>query len=421
MRYVIVGNSAAAVHAIEAIRRIDADGEITVFSREPYLAYSRPLITEFLFDGVPERKMSYRPASFYRERGVDLRLGSEVVRIDRKKKEVVDSSAVPTPYDRLLIATGGKPFVPPMKGGDKKGVYTMMTWDSARQVKPRLKETSHALVLGGGLIGMKTAEGIFEAGVKTTVVELAPQILGRILDAGGAEIFQEYLKMKGMDIITGDTVVEVRGEESVNGVKLRGGRELDCDMVIVAIGVVPNMGVAEEAGIKTDRGVLVNDRMETSDKDIFAAGDVAQSYDILVDDFRVNAIWPVANQQGRVAGTNMAGGEKLFPGGFPKNSLAILGLETISMGLVEPPDDTYEVLADIDKESFSYRKFIVKEGFIHGGIFIGDVDKAGIITGMIKNKIPLGEDGSWLFKGPPQLIWLDRKYRDEKLTKPVVS
>lgn len=421
MRYVIIGNSAASVHAIEEIRKMDTSGEIVVFSSEPYLAYSRPLITEFLFDGIPERKMAYRDAAFYRNHSVDLRLAVTAVKIDRTKTEVLDSKGETTKYDKLLLTAGGVPFVPPIKGGDRDNIFTMMTWDSAKKVKEKLKETSHAVVLGGGLVGMKTAEGIHEAGVKTTVVELAPQILSRILDSAGARLFEDYLQKRGMEIISGDTIAEVAGDGSVSAVKLRSGREVECDLLILAIGVVPNMSMGKEAGLETNRGVLVNEYMQTSDPDIFAAGDVAESYDMVVDEARVNAIWPLASQQGRVAGANMAGETTSFPGGFPKNSLSLLGLQTVSMGHVDPPDDTYEVISRIDREKHVYRKFILKDGCICGGIFIGDIEKAGIITGLIKNRILLEGDVSWLLTGAPQLIWLNKTYRDEKLTKPVFS
>jgi len=420
MRYVIVGNSAAAVHALEGIRRVDKEGDITLFSREPYLAYSRPLITEFLFDGVPERKMAYRDASFYRRNRVDLRLATEVMGIDRKKRIVVDDKESTTAYDRLLLAAGGVPFVPPVKGGDKAGVFTMMTWDSAKEVKKALKKTTRALVLGGGLIGMKTAEGIFEAGVDTTVVELAPQILGRILDSEGASMFKEYLERRGMDIITGDTVDEVHGEGKVEGVTLRSGKKIECDLLIMAIGVMANTSLAKEAGIETNRGVLVNERMETSDPHIYAAGDIAEAFDLVVEEKRVNAIWPVANRQGRVAGINMAGGEKSFDGEFPQNSLSLLGMETISMGLVDPPDDSFEVVLSCDRERNSYRKFIAKEGVLYGGIFIGNIEKAGIVTGMVRNRVKTNGSLDHLLTGPPELVMLDKTYRDEKLTRPVV-
>ncbi len=421
MRYVIIGNSAAAVHAIEEIRRMDESGEIVVFSREPYLAYSRPLITEYLFDGVPERKMAYRDAAFYRRHSVDLRLAVEVVKIDRTRKEIVDSKGGVTVYDKLLLTAGGVPFVPPLKGGDRENIFTMMTWDSAKKVKEKLKDIRRAVVLGGGLIGMKTAEGIHEAGVKTTVIELAPQILSRILDSGGARLFEDYLQKRGMDIILADTLEEVLGDGRVSGVRLRSGREVECDILILAIGVVPNVSIAKEAGLDTNRGVLVNERMRTSDPDVFAAGDIAESYDLVVDEARVNAIWPLASQQGRVAGANMGGRDESFLGGFPKNSLSLLGLHTISMGHVDPPDDTYEVISRIDREKHLYRKFILKDGYICGGIFVGDIEKAGIITGLIKNRILLEGDVSWLLSGAPQLIWLNKTYRDEKLTKPVYS
>ncbi|MBI5418711.1 MAG: NAD(P)/FAD-dependent oxidoreductase, partial [Deltaproteobacteria bacterium] len=370
MRYVIVGNSAAAVHAAEYIRRQDAAGEILMFSREPYLAYSRPLITEFLFDGVPERRMSYRDAGFYRRMKIDLRLGIEVAAIDAIAKKVRTKAGEEHHYDRLFLGTGGGPFVPPIRGTEKEGVHTLMTWDAARSIKEEIRTHRNAVVLGGGLIGMKAAEGLFEAGVDTTIVELAPQILGRILDKAGAAIYEEYLKSKGMGIITSDTIDKIEGARRVERLKLRSGREIECNLLVVGVGVVPNVDLAKTAGIKVDRGIVVNDRMETSVPGIYAGGDAVESCDVVGGGDRVNAIWPVANAHGKVAGTNMAGGDRKYRGGIPKNSLRVAGLDMISAGMVDAPSDPgfSELTARRDGAPF-YRKFIFRGDTLVGAMF----------------------------------------------------
>ena len=420
MKYVIVGNSAAAVRAAEEIRRRDGSGEILMFSRERYLAYSRPLITEYLFDGVPEHRMSYRNASFYSRRGIDLRLGTEVAGIDAKVRTVRTTDGEERRYDRLFLGTGGAPFVPSIPGLDKKGVHTMMTWDAAKVLREEIGRYRKAVVLGGGLIGMKTAEGLFEAGVDTTVVELAPQILGRILDREGAQLYEEHLRSKGMGIVTGDTIAGIDGAERVERVTLRGGRVLECGLLVVGVGVVPNVGLAKAAGIAVNRGIVVDRRMETSVPGIFAGGDAVESYDILAKGNRLNAIWPVANAHGKVAGANMAGGNETFRGAVPKNSLQVAGLAMISAGIVDPPGDPgYVEMTAARGDGPSYRKLIFKGDLLEGAIFVGEIDKAGIATGLIESETPVPGDKSWLLSGEPVTTQLTRGWRDAHLARPV--
>lgn len=420
MKYLIIGNSAAAVGAVEAIRKKDNKGEITILSKEPYLAYSRPLITEFLADLVTEKGMSYRAEDFYKGNNVSLKLGVSAKSIDAKNKIVSASDKNEYAYDKLLIATGGSPIFPPMKGSDKKGVFTLMTLNESKEIKKNLKGVKKAVVIGGGLIGMKAAEGLHEAGIKVTIVELADRILSRILDEKGSRIFESYLKEKGMGIITSDSVVEITGAKKVAGAKLKSKKKIACDILIMAIGVRPNLDVIKGTGIEAKQGIIVDNKMQTNIADIYAAGDVVQADDMLSGEKRVNAIWPLAYKQGRIAGANMAGGNKSYEGGFAQNSLTVLGLSTISMGIVDPPSKNgYEVITGRGKGKYSYKKFVFDKDTIIGGIFIEDIDRSGIITGLVKERYKVADNKEQFLSEKFGLINLDRQWRDNKLTKPV--
>ncbi len=420
MNYLIIGNSAAAVGAVEAIRKKDKKGEITILSKEPYLAYSRPLITEFLADLVTEKGMSYRAEDFYKDNNVSLKLGVSAKSIDAKKKMVSASDKKEYAYDKLLIATGGSPIIPPMKGMNKKGIFLLRDLDASKDIKKNLKGAKKVVVIGGGLIGMKTAEGIYEAGIKVTVVELADRILNRILDEKGSRIFEDYLKDKGMNIITSDSVVEITGAKKATGVKLKSKKKISCDLVIIAVGVRPNLDVVKNIGIETKQGIIVDNKMQTNMPDIYAAGDVVQADDMLSGEKRVNAIWPLAYKQGRIAGANMAGSNKLYEGGFAQNSLTVLGLSTISMGIVDPPSKNgYEIITGRGNGKYSYKKFIFDKDTIIGGIFIEDIDRSGIITGLVKERYKVTDNKELFLSEKFGLINLDKNWRDNKLTKPV--
>ncbi len=276
MKYVIIGNSAAAIGAVIGIRKFDAKGEITILSKESYLAYSRPSISALLAGKITMDKMPYRNEEFYEKNGVTTMLDSEVVSIDTKGKKLTLESRKSVKYDRLLIATGGKPFVPPIKGLEKDDTLTFTTIDDSLKLKELSKKIKDVVIIGGGLIGLKAAEGLQKAGLDVTVVELAPRVLSTAFDAVTSRIIQSAFKKAGVNIITSDTVVEVKKKRGkIVGVDMKSGDKLKCDAVVVAIGVVPNCDIVKESKIKTNRGIIINDYMKTNLSNIYAAGDVA--------------------------------------------------------------------------------------------------------------------------------------------------
>jgi nitrite reductase (NADH) large subunit len=272
MNYVIIGNSVAATGAIRSIRNHDDKGTITVLSRENRIAYGRPLISYLLGGTITEKKMAYLPEDFYEKNNANLRLGAEVVAVDSKKKQVKLASSETIPFDKLLIATGGDPFVPPIEGlQGKKKIFTFTTWDDAAKLKELAYDIKRVVVIGGGLIGLKAAEGLYQIDKKVTIVELADRILSAAFDRTAGRIVAKKMKSNGIDVITEDTVVKIEGEGAeITGVTLKSGDFIPCDTVIVAIGVRPAASFLAGSGIEINRGVVVDDRMETSVKGIFA-------------------------------------------------------------------------------------------------------------------------------------------------------
>lgn len=424
MRYVIVGNSTAGLSAAEAIRSIDKRGEVTVVSDEPYQAYSRPLITYWLSGKADNAMMHYKGGTFYKDLNVNLMLGKKAVKIDAKKKRLHLEDGTSLPYDKLLLATGGTPIVPPLKGGDLKGVFTFTQWDDAKKVKDYLgkHKVKDVVVIGGGLIGLKTTEALIELGLHATVLELADRILSATFDAKASRLMTAYLKDKGVDVLTENTAEEILGEGGrVSGVRLRDGRELSCGMVVLAIGVKPNVSLTEGTGIKTNRGVIVDSRMQTSVPDVYAAGDVAEARDSLIGASRSIAIWPLAVRGGRVAGVSMAGGKAEYGGGYPMNSVEIHGLPTISVGITDPKEREYTIIEEYEPEKYVYRKVVLKDGRVRGVIFIGKIERAGLFTGLVNEGVDVGKIQDRLLGDGFGLITLPKDYRKHAVSGPGVE
>jgi NADPH-dependent 2,4-dienoyl-CoA reductase/sulfur reductase-like enzyme len=414
MNYVIIGNSVAAVGAIRGIRSFDPEGNITVVSREKYPAYGRPLISYLLGGLITEKRMNYLPEDFYEKNRINLLLGTEVTGIDTEKK-TVKIGKESLPFDRLLVATGGDPFVPPMEGlSGKENVFTFTTWDDAAKLKGIASDIGHAVVVGGGLIGLKAAEGLHLLGKKVTIIELADRILSAAFDRYAGRIVAKKMKANGIEVVTEETVVRVEGEGArIDGVTLKSGDFIPCDTVIVAIGVRPACTFLKGSGVEVNRGVVVDDRMETSISGIYAAGDVAEARDFFSGQKNPMPIWPDAYIQGDVAGVSMAGGEKGYGGGLAMNSIEFFKVSTISMGVTNPPEDAgYEILTYQDPENYRYRKVVLQEGRVAGAVFVGDVDRAGIFAGLIRERIEVEPFREHLLSPEFGFVHLTREIRN---------
>jgi NAD(P)H-nitrite reductase large subunit len=387
IKYLIIGNSAGGIGAAEAIRELDSAGTVAIISDEPYPAYSRPLISEHLFEGRSLERMLYRPADFYEKNNIQTLFGEKVAEIDFSGHSLKLQSGKRLEWQKLLLATGGSPIVPKLDGGDAKGVFTFTKLDDAKAIDKFLskrKGEAKALVIGGGLIGVSATEALVKRGVKVTIVEMKGWILNTILDEEGAELEAKALVEAGVEIVTGHTVAKInKAKSAVDGAILDDGKAIACDLVVIAIGVTPRLDLA--VGLKTNRGIIVDRTMQTSVPDVYACGDVAEAYDFVFGENRVTPVWPNAYVGGRVAGQNMAGTKAEYGGGTAMNSLKYFGVDIVSAGMVSPPDKSYDVI--IKRGDGVYKKVILKDGRVTGLVFAGDIEKSGIIYNLMKDKV----------------------------------
>ncbi|MEK6680700.1 MAG: FAD-dependent oxidoreductase [Nitrospirota bacterium] len=401
MRYVIIGNSYAGISAAEAIRDIDKDGEIIILSEEPYLAYGRPLISYWMGGDWETKNMYYRDKAFYDALKIDLRLSTKVKTIDTKRKEVVFTDGRSLPFDKLFISTGGTPFIPPTKGLELTGVSPLTTWGHAEYLKGLSKKAKRVVIIGGGLIGLSAVKGFAAMKMEITIVELSKRALGLALDEEAGELVHDELNKKGVTIRTERTVSEILGNDKkeVRGVRLDNGEEVPCELVVMAIGVRPNIEIVKDTDIKVNRGIVVDDHMGTSVKDIYAGGDVVEAYDFINKDNRVLAILPLAFEQGRVAGSNMARRERIYAGGMGLNSFPLFGTAIMTMGItITKEGDGLEVMKK--KEKDIYKKLVFKDNVLVGVIMIKDTNLGGIYTSLITKQVKLtDEEKKMLFEG----------------------
>ncbi len=389
IKYLIIGNSARGVGAVEAIREVDKAGTITIVSDEPYPAYSRPLISEYLARKCSLQGMLYRRPDFYEKNNTQAILGQEVVELNIDKRTIKLKDGRIIAWEKLLLATGGLPIVLEMEGIELQGVFTFTTLDDAKAIDQFLKNHRkvRAVVIGGGLIGVSVTEALVKRGIDVTVVEMKERILNTILDEEASALEEKALKQSGVEIITGHTVAKISSylPGEVTGVYLDDSRTMSCEMVVIAIGVQPRLELVSDSGIETNRGIVVDRHMATSKPDVYACGDVAEAYDFVYGENRLTPIWPNAYIGGRIAGLNMAGMPAESAGGTAMNAMKYFGLNIVSAGMVTPPDDSCEVISE--QRDNIYRKVILKEGLIAGMVFAGDIEKTGIIFSLLKNRV----------------------------------
>ena len=409
MNYVIIGNSAAGIAAAEAIRRADAAGKITVVSDEPYHTYGRPLISYYLLGATDRQRMLYRPADFYEKLGIGTRFGVRAERVDPAKKKVFLRGGKSLSYDKLLVATGSRPFVPPAEGLDGvQNKFTFMTLDDALALEKALTPASRVLIVGAGLIGLKCYEGIAERAGSVAIVDMADRVLSSVLDAEGAAVVQRRLESRGARFYLSDCV-----EKYEDGVaRLRGGGEIGFDILVLAVGVRPNVELVKEAGGAVGRGIVTDAHQKTSLPDVYAAGDCCESTDALTGRQAVLAILPNACAQGECAGKNMAGVPAETADAFPLNAVGFFGLHVLTAGCRDGESYT-------ERDGETYRKLFYADGRLRGFILVGCPERAGIYTSLIREKTKLSDVDFELLKKQPLLRAFSREARAGKLAQEV--
>jgi len=386
MKYIIIGNSAAGIGAVEGIRHMDKDGEITIITNERHHTYSRPLISYLLLGKVTREGIKYRNDSFYRDYKCTLLADTTVTAIEAAEKKVVLQDGRKISYDKLLVATGSSPFVPVFEGLDTvANKHTFMSLDDADGLDAVLAEDKRVLIIGAGLIGLKCAEGILKHVKHITVVDLAPRILSSILDDEGAKLIQSHLESKGIEFRLAANIKKFTFNEAF----LESGETIGFDILVLAVGVRPNTSLLNGIA-KIERGIVVNEKSETTAPDIYAAGDCTQTLDVSSGQNKVMALLPNAYMQGECAGINMTGsaaGGASFDKAIPMNAIGFLGLHVITAGNYD--GQVYSENNNPKTDEGSYKRLFFSNNKLNGYILIGNVEKAGIYTNLIREHTPL--------------------------------
>ena len=409
MRYVVIGGSAAAISAVEAIRSIDSTSSIDLFSDEATPLFSRVLLPYYIAEELSKPLLNFRSADFFEQNKVTPHIGVRIQGVSVVSKTIRTEEGEQFPFDKLLLAIGGKPIIPPIPGIDKEGVSPLKTMADAERIY-RLKGKK-AVVIGAGSVGVETCISLRRRGMEVALIEQLGHILPTVFDEEAASIVTKRIEALGIRTFTGEKAVQFTGNGHVKSV-VTDAREIECDIVVLAVGIKPATELAQKAGIEIGSlgGMKVDSQMMTNVPDIYAAGDVVETYDISRDTYWINAIWPCAVEQGRIAGLNMAGQKTLYEGSFRRNSIGnFISVPAISMGITHADACTECAVGDQFQEmkrrtKESYRKLILKNGRLVGAILVGQTLKAGIFSILLKRKINVSDTLAVLMNGTLNFI-----------------
>ncbi|MDP2167411.1 MAG: FAD-dependent oxidoreductase [Thermodesulfovibrionales bacterium] len=376
MNYLIIGNGVAGTEAAANIRKMDGEGKITIVTKEAYPFYSRIRLIDFLSEGVDEKGLAIKNDGWYEENKIELILNAEVTDIDYEKKAVILSSGRRMRFDRLLLSMGSVCYVPPIPGVEKPGVFTLRTLKDAIAIREYARTNRRLLLIGGGVLGLEAGNALRKTGSSVTVVEYFPRLLPRQMDNEGAAMLRAQMEAMGFKFHLGVKSKEILGDGHAGALMLEDGRRIDCDMIIVSAGVRPDTACAGSLKLNVGKGIVVNDRMETGLPDVYAAGDVAEHRGVCY------GIWPAAQEQGKAAGINMAGGTAFYEGTVMSNRLKAAGIDLVSAGDIDPEGKSESIVSK-DPVNYIYKKLVIKDNIIAGAILLGDTkDRAKIIKTM---------------------------------------
>ena len=367
MRLVIVGNGVAGITTARFVAERDPSVEITVYSDERYPYYPRPRLVELLAGQVLPENMAFYPDEWYTKRRIRTVLGCRVLEIRPEVHEILLDDGRAVPYDRLVLAVGAQAAVPPIIGSDLPGVYTLRSMRDALALCDKVRETKQAIILGGGLLGLDTAGALRTHGIAVCVVELLPRLLPRQLDVEGASLLQRIIEDKGIQILVGDSCTAIEGQGVAERVRLKSGRVIEAQMVVISAGVRPDLELASRAGLRCGRGIIVDERLRTSMPDIYAVGDVAEYNQ------RVWGIIPAALAQARVAAAQIVkDSATIYQDIVPSTTLKVAGIDLISVGEIHPEDGQHLDLRYVDATAGVYKKLVVRGAYAVGAIVLGD-------------------------------------------------
>ncbi len=410
MKYLIIGNGAAGIAAAEKIRSLDKKGDITILTAEKYAVYSKCLLPDFLSGEISEDRMFIRDKDFYEKKDIGIYYNHRVIDVDFTLKHVVTdnvdnfsgSGSVFT-YDKLLISTGSVQLLPPIEGLDSSNAYFLNTLDDAKRMIDASRDARRILIIGGGFVGLEAAFNLYKKGKEVTVIEKNSRVLQGQLDEKASGIIRNSLEEEGIRLILDTSVSGISGTvystiaklftgNPSKTVTLAGGRRLKADMIIVSTGSRPNLDFVKKSELIVHRGIVIDQSMQTSVKDVYAAGDVVETSDAVTGETTLSPIWPNAVIQGEAAGSNMAGISQEFGSLISmQNASEFREIPMISMGITAPAGPGYEEYVDYRPVETVYRKLVLMEDIIVGMIFLGDIKNAGVIGALMKQKTNVGK------------------------------
>lgn len=365
MNYVIIGNGIAGLSAAEEIRKNDRNGRIIIISEEEYLTYNRVKLSHFISKKEYSIKdLLVHDESWYIERKIEVLLDTKVTLIDTQTKEVITDNGEKIEYNHLLIANGSSPFIPPIEGAHKEGVFALRTVNNLSQIQKYVQKCKTVSVIGGGLLGLEAAWALNQLGKKVNIIEFSPYLLPRQLDEELGKYLQVELEKEGLNFYFNAAAEEIQGEKAVSGIKLKDGRTIESDAVLISTGIRSNIKIVEGTNIEAQRGILVDKCMKTNVESIYAAGDIAQYNGLVL------ALWSNAMDQGKIAGANMSGNIKEYKMPQPATTLLIGDTRMFSVGNV----NNVEKQIKIQGENYFHKLFLDNERLI-GGVLTGDIRK----------------------------------------------
>jgi nitrite reductase (NADH) large subunit len=409
---VVIGNGMAGARAVEEILRRSPDRfTITMFGDEPHGNYNRIQLSTVLGGFSDPDKILLNPLDWYQRNDVRLHAGIRAERIDRRDHVVFGRGKsgqngssrqieLAEPYHKLIIATGSRPFVPPLEGRDKTGVFVFRTLDDCWQIAEAARRATRAVVIGGGLLGLEAARGLLSYGVEVTVVEVAPHLMVQQLDPAAGAILQRKMESLGLRVLVGQSVTRILGDDAVTGIGFKDGTSLDAEMVVVSCGIRPNAEIAKDSGLAVERAIVVDDQMRSSDEDIFGVGECVQHRG------RVYGLVEPLYEQAKVLAdliceTNPAA---RYEGSRLATSLKVMGVELTSIGEVNTPAaelQNTQVLVHSDPERGQYRKLVIRDGRLAGAIVLGGNESVGLLMRLFKRNDPVPEQPLELLVGHP--------------------
>jgi len=381
MHVIVVGNGLAGTISSKTIRELDSEAKIDVFAAEVYPYYPRPNLIEFLAGHISQENLFAFSKDWYEKQNLELHLGMPVKRIHPDSRQVELEGGKRAKYDVLLLADGAYSFVPPIEAIEKRGIFTLRTLDDALALIDWVKDHAEVAIIGGGLLGLEIARAMRLRGAEIQIVEFFERLLPRQLDTEGAAMLKAQIENMGIRVRLGVTTKEILGQDEVRGLRFKDGGEIEAGAAVVAAGVRPQIDLAKEAGLATDKGVVVDDYLQTSHPDIFAAGDNVQHRG------KLYGIIPASFNQARTAAFNIAGQKKKYEGTIPSNTLKVVGLDVTSIGEVNPEEGAGEEFRKVIEEKGIYKKVVIQDGKIIGAIWMGTKENVNDINRLILQKI----------------------------------